>query len=467
MVENDTIYHPWIPNLAPNTIKKMLSRIGVKEIEDLFTDIPQELRYNKAMNIGYNRILSEIELDRIAYEESKSFLDTNDFLVFTGGICKHYVPYVIDSIVSRSEFFTSYTPYQSEISQGLLQALFEYQSLMADLLEMDVVNASMYDGSTALAESLLMSVRLTKRKKVLIPKIINKEYLDVIQTYLAPHSIEVIRVEYDRKTAQLDFSDVRNKIDDDVAALYVENPNFLGFIEENIDEISELVHKKGALLIVGVDLISLGVLKPPGRYGADIVVGEAQPLGIGLNYGGPYLGIFAIRDDYKIVRQMPGRLIGMTTTINGEEKAFTMILQTREQHIRREKATSNICTNEALCALRAAVYLSLVGSDGLRDIGIKILENSHYALDRINELTNVEAPLFSSSFFKQFPIRFKGVNIDALNTKLYQKGILGGLPLASHFNEFKDVALYCFTEILTRNDIDFLIYVFREVLGDD
>jgi len=467
MVSNNIFNHPWIPNLDESIIKEMLSKIGIKDISELFNDIPNDIKiHGELRNIGFDKILSEYELDHIARREAQEIKTTDDFLVFTGGLCKHYVPYVIESIVSRAEFYTSYTPYQPEISQGMLQALFEYQSLMADLLEMDVVNASMYDGSTALAEAVLMSLRITKRKKVLVPKLINNEYYEVLKTYLEPHSIEISKIEYDTNTGLIDLSDLKKKLDEEVASVYVENPNFLGFIEEQVDEISDIVHENDSLLIIGVDPISLGVLRPPGKYGADIVVGEAQSLGLGLNYGGPYLGIFAVRDDYKVVRQMPGRLIGMTTSLDGEEIGFTMILQTREQHIRRERATSNICTNEALCALSVAVYLSLMGSSGLKKIGIRILKNSHYALDKISEINNIEAPLFSSSFFKQFPIHFVGKDVQDVNKILFKKGILGGLPLQNYLDGFANVALYCFSEVLSYEDIDYLVKVLKEVMLD-
>jgi len=458
--------HPWIPNLDEKTIREMLEKIGVKKIEDLFSDIPSNLKIDKILDVGFKEPLSEMELEHIALQDSKGVKDSSEFLVFTGGVCKHFIPYVIDVLVKRAEFYTSYTPYQPEISQGILQALFEYQSLMADLLEMDVVNASMYDGSTALAEAMLTSLRLTKKKKILVPSTMNPEYYEVMKTYLGPHSINIVKVNYDSDTSLLDLNDLDKKIDSGTAAVYIENPTFLGFIESQIDEISEIAHRNNALFIVGVDPISLGILRPPGDYDADIVIGEAQPLGIGLNYGGSYLGIFAVRDDYKIVRQMPGRIIGMTTSIDGKETGFTMILQTREQHIRREKATSNICTNEALCALRVAIYLSLVGSEGLKNIGLKILRNSHYALDKIRKIEGIDAPIFSSSFFKGFPVKFKKKDVETINRELFKRGILGGLPIDKDFLGIQNLSLYCFTEILSFKDIDFLVEKLTEVIRD-
>ncbi len=457
---------PWIPNSNDEIVKRMLKSIGVSSIEDLFDDVPDKLKIKRRLKVGYGRPLSEVEVDRVVKALARDIKSIEDYISFLGGgTWPHYVPAVVKEIVSRAEFRTAYTPYQAEISQGLLQALFEYQSLMADLLEMDVVNSSMYDWSTALAEAVLMSVRINHRKRVLVPASMNPEHFQVLKTITSPKGIVIEKVKYDLKTGLISIEDLKNKMKNDVTAVYIENPSFLGFIEHQVDDIANIVHSHDSMFIVGVDPVSLGVLRPPGNYEADIVVGEAQPLGLGLNYGGPLLGIFAVRDDIRMIRQMPGRLIGMTTTLDGSETGFIMILQTREQHIRREKATSNICTNEALCAIASAVYLSLLGSSGLKELGELIMSLSHYATERIDEIKGVKAPLFESAFFKEFVVYFDTGTVTEINKELLSKRIIGGLPLSKYFPELGESALYCITEIHSKEDIDYLVEVLSKVMG--
>ena len=322
-------------------VEEMLDAIGVSSIEELFKDIGLALR-PRSFNLPSGR--SEFEVKE-HLEKISSKNNANLISFVGGGFYDHYIPSVVDAIAGRSEFYTPYTPYQPEISQGLMQALFEYQSMMADLLEMEVVNSSMYDWASALAEAFLMAVRVKRgRRRILVPSTMNPFHKSVAKTYTSPKGIMLEEVGYNPETGLMDLEDLDDKLSGgDVAAVYVENPSFLGFIEENAGEVGEAAHEKDALFIVGVDPISLGVLEAPGPLGADIAVGVGQPLGLGLCYGGPYLGIFAVRWDASLVRQMPGRIMGLTTTKNGE-RAFAMILQTREQHIRRERATSNICT---------------------------------------------------------------------------------------------------------------------------
>ncbi|RLG72405.1 MAG: aminomethyl-transferring glycine dehydrogenase subunit GcvPA, partial [Thermoprotei archaeon] len=353
------VVHPWLPNSPENIKKEMLKTIGVEKVEDLFADIPEGARFKgdwDKLEIGFGKPLSEIEIRKYIekmFNKNKVFMNPPPFL--GGGAWPHYVPAVVKYIMSRAEFYTAYTPYQPEISQGLMQSLFEYQSMMADLLEMEIVNSSMYDWASAAAESFLMAVRIQRRKyRVLVPSTLNPYHEPVIRAYVEPKGLSVEKVKYDKETGLMDLEDLKEKLSPkDVAAVYIENPSFLGFIEENAKAIGEIAHDYGALFVMGVDPISLGVLEAPGRLGADMAVGEGQPLGLGMNFGGPYLGIFAAKWSMRIVRQMPGRIMGLTTTTDGKEKGFAMILQTREQHIRREKATSNICTNEMLCALGA------------------------------------------------------------------------------------------------------------------
>jgi len=334
---------------------------------------------------------------------------------------------------------------------------------MSDLLEMDIVNASLYDWSTAIAEAFLMTCRLNKRKKFLVPSTMNPQHLEVVKTIVEPWGIELVKLKYDYEKGIIDLNDLEEKIDGNTGGVYIENPSFLGFIETQVDDISKIVHENNSMFIVGVDPISLGILRPPGKYGADIVVGEGQPLGLGLNYGGPLLGIFAIRYDEKMLRQLPGRLIGVTKTLDGNDIGYTMILQTREQHIRREKATSNICTNESLCAIIAAVYISLLGKNGFKKIGENIFYKCNYALKRFMEIDEVEIPFSKAIHFKEFVIKYRELSIERIHSYLKRHGIQPGLPLKRYFPEFGESALYCFTEIHSKNDIDFLVEKVSEV----
>lgn len=466
------VKHPWLPNSPDEIKKKMLETIGVKDVSELFNDIPAEARikvdWNK-LEIGFGKPLSEIEIRRRIegyLERNKVFKNPPPFI--GGGAWPHYVPAVVKYIITRGEFMTTYTPYQPEIAYGLMQALFEYQSMIAELLDMEVVNASMYDWASAAAEAFLMSFRINKGKeKVVIPSTINPFHEKVIKSYLWPHKYRIEKVRHDPETGLMDLEDLKKKLSDrKTAAVYIENPSFLGFIEENARDIGEIAHDYGAIYIIGVDPLSLGILESPGKLGADIAVGEGQPLGLGLNFGGPYLGIFATKWDMKFVRQMPGRIIGLTTTKTGDQRAFAMILQTREQHIRREKATSNICTNEALCAVAAAVYMALMGKEGFRKLGELILYRSHYAAKKINELTGVKAPRFKSEFFKEFVVDFNNTGIEyrTIHEKLLEKGIHGGLYLKPYYPGLGESALFCVTEVHTKQDIDLLVESLREII---
>lgn len=457
--------HPYLPNSSSRVKEEMLRELGIESVDELYGDIPSQVKLNRDLDIPGP--MSEFEV----FKFIKGILDLNrnclDMPIFLGAGCwPHYVPSLVKHIVGRSEFLTSYTPYQAEISQGMLQALFEYQSLICELTEMDVANASMYDWASALAEAALMAVRVTGRNRIVIPRIIHPERRLVLRTYAEPHGIEVVEVGYDSEKGFLDISSLSEVMDGSVAAVYVENPSYLGFIEVNVRSIGEIAHDYGALYIVGVDPISLGFLKAPGSYGADIVVGEGQPLGNPMNFGGPSLGIFACRDDRRLIRQMPGRIIGLTTTVDGSERGFVMALQTREQHIRREKATSNICTNEALCAVAAAVYLSLLGPSGLRSLCETILYKSHYAMKRLSEISGVRAPLFNAPHFKEFVVNIdgSGFSIGELHRRLLEFNVHGGKIIKSEFPELGESALYCVTEIHSKEDIDRLVDGFRAVL---
>ncbi len=459
------VIHPWLPN-SPREIKEYMLKVIGKNIDDLYSDIPSDLLLKRELKVGLGRPLAEFEVKHIVdkiIDRNKVFKDPPPFLG-GGGVCVHHVPSVVKDILRRGEFLTTYTPYQAEISQGLLQALFEYQSLIADLVELEVVNASMYDWSTAIAEAFLMAVRVTGGKRILVPGTMNPEHYEVAKTITYSKGIRIEKVNYDKETGFMDLSDLEDKLrKGDVAAVYVENPSFLGFIEENVEGIGELTHKYKALYIVGVEPLSLGILRAPGNYGADIVVGEGQPLGLGLNYGGPLLGIFAVRWDRKLVRQMPGRLIGLTTTVDDKDRAFAMILQTREQHIRRERATSNITTNEALMAVAAAVYLSLLGKHGIRRLAEHILYKANYASRMLSKIPGVKAPLFKSKHFKEFTVGFS-TNYIELHKYLLEHGIHGGRYLDEFKEELGECALFCVTEVHSKEHIDKLVDTIEEYM---
>jgi glycine dehydrogenase subunit 1 len=458
--------HPYIPNSQPEIKKEMMQEIGIKSIDELYADIPEKYCLKKPLNIP--EALSEFEVKRHVETLLSKNKTYNDMPVFLGAGCwPHYVPAVVKEIVQRSEFLTAYTPYQPEISQGMLQALFEYQSMICELTSMDVANSSMYDWASALGEAARMAARITGRREILIPKIIHPERTATLHVYAEPPGIMIEQVAYERENGQINLEDLKNKISDKTAAVYIENPSYLGFIETQVDEISKEAHAHGALFIVGVDPTSLGILKPPGEYDADIVIGEAQPLGNAMNFGGPLLGIFACRGDMNLIRQMPGRIIGLTTTMDGGGQGFCMALQTREQHIRRERATSNVCSNEALCAVASAVYMALLGPQGLRELGETIMYKANYAMRLISEIDGVKAPIFKSAHFKEFTVNFDGagLSVKEVHKKLLQHKIHGGKDISKEFPELGETAIYCVTEVHSKEEIERLAEVLKEVLA--
>ena len=458
--------HPYIPNSQPEIKKEMMQEIGIKSIDELYADIPEKYLLKKPLNIP--EALSEFEVKRHVETLLSKNKTYNDMPVFLGAGCwPHYVPAVVKEIVQRSEFLTAYTPYQPEISQGMLQALFEYQSMICELTSMDVANCSMYDWASALGEAARMAARITGRREILIPKIIHPERAATLHVYAEPPGIMIEQVAYERENGQINLEDLKNKISDKTAAVYIENPSYLGFIETQVDEISEEAHAHGALFILGVDPTSLGILKPPGEYDADIVIGEAQPLGNAMNFGGPLLGIFACRGDMNLIRQMPGRIIGLTTTMDGGGQGFCMALQTREQHIRRERATSNICSNEALCAVASAVYMALLGPQGLRELGETIMYKANYAMRLISEIDGVKAPIFKSAHFKEFTVNFDGagLSVKEVHKKLLQHKIHGGKDISKEVPELGQTAIYCVTEVHSKEEIERLAEVLKEVLA--
>jgi len=442
----------------------MLQEIGVQNIDELYADVPKKYLLKKPLNLP--QALSEFEVKKHVEDLLSKNKTSNNMPMFLGAGCwPHYVPAVVKEIVQRSELLTSYTPYQPEISQGMLQALFEYQSMICELTAMEVANCSMYDWASALGEAARMADRITGRKEILIPKLIHPERAATLQVYADAAGIATKQIAYDKEIGQLSLKDLRNKISNKTAAVYIENPSYLGFIETQVDEISKEAHVHGALFIVGVDPTSLGILKSPGGYDTDIVVGDAQPLGNSMNFGGPLLGIIACRDDMNLIRQMPGRIIGMTTTVDGSKNGFCMALQTREQHIRREKATSNICSNEALCAVASAVYMALLGPEGLRELGETIMYKANYAIWLLSKIGRVRTPIFKSAHFKEFTVNFDeaGLSVKEVNTELLQRHIHGGKDVSKEFPELGETALYCVTEIHSKAEIEELAKALEEI----
>lgn len=427
----------------------MLHQVGLSSAAELFDSIPKELRLSR--DLKTTPALSEIELlanfDRMAARNSGarriSFLGA--------GAYQHYIPTVVDHIISRSEFFTAYTPYQPEISQGTLQAIFEFQTLVCQLTGMEVANASMYDGSTALAEAVLMAERVTKRSKVVACGAIHPEYLEVITTYVQHAGIDLQHADFDSETGQA--TSKIDLLDDKTAALVVQSPNFFGCIED-VAALAEQAHAVGALLIVAVtEAISLGLLRSPGACGADIVIAEGQSFGVPLSFGGPYVGLFATREKY--ARQIPGRLVGEAYDKQGR-RGFVLTLATREQHIRREKATSNICTNEGLIALASTVYLETMGKRGLQEVATQCAQKTAYAAKRIGELAGFSIP-FSGPRFNEFVVRAPEPAVPLLSRLATDRQITGGLPLSRYFADRPNDFLVCVTEMNSRADIDALV----------
>jgi glycine dehydrogenase subunit 1 len=418
--------------------REMLGAIGLESEEDLISYLPREVRFDGRLAIDNGK--SEYEI--VEYFRNCAAKNANGYPTFLGaGAYYHYRPVLVDTVVSRGEFLTSYTPYQAEISQGTLTSIFEFQTMVCQLTGMEVANASMYDGSSAVPEAAMMAVRITHRDKILIARTVHPEYREVLKTYTQHQGIPVEELQY-AKNGRLDLDDLRKKLDENVAAVIVQTPNFFGILEQ-IREIQSVAAKKGALLVVVfTEAVALGLIEPPRE--ADIVVGELQSFALSPSYGGPYAGIIATREKY--IRQIPGRLVGETTDASGK-RAFCLTLATREQHIRREKATSNICTNQALLALMATVFMTVYGKEGLRELAEQNLSKAHYLAGKL--------PLqFDAPFFNEFVARTDGKSPDQINSELLQKKIIGGLPLARFYPELGNCMLLCATEMSKRQDMD-------------
>lgn len=426
--------------------KEMLRAIGVSSFEKIISDIPGKMR---DFELEVPRGISELELDRELDETGHLNKNFKYHIPYLGaGNYDHFFPAVVDRLTLRGEFITAYTPYQGEASQGTLQSMYEYQSLICELTGMDVSNASMYDGASALAEAALLALRSTQRRKLILPVTVHPEYRQVVKTYLSFMPSEI--VEIPMKEGVLDLEALGKAVDADTAAVVVQQPNFFGVLEE-VQKISDMAHRNGALLIACVNPISLGVLTPPGEYGADIAVGEGQPLGNPVSYGGPHFGFFTVKDE--LLRKIPGRIAGMTVDKVGR-RAFVLTLQAREQHIRREKATSNICTNQALCALKGAIYLTLLGKEGIRKLGLLNIQNAHETYERLKKIKGVRE--FSKKpFFNEFAL-FIDKDKGHLKENLRRHHILGPLSLERFYPEVESGYLVAVTEKRTQSDLQHL-----------
>ncbi len=430
---------------SPADRDQMLREIGVKSVDELFAPIPPDYRVKGDLNLPRQFAESEI----VDYFKQRSQDTAAGYTSFLGaGAYNHYRPVVIDSLISRGEFFTAYTPYQPEISQGTLQAIFEFQTMICELTGMEVANASMYDGSTAVPEAVMMAGRLTGRRKVLVARTLHPEYREVLNTYARNQGLKIEEVEY-RDTGRIDHGVLDMSVTEEHACVVVQSPNFFGTIED-IAMLAAIAHRKGALLVVSIaEAVSLGIVRPPAE--ADIVAMEAQAFGIPPGFGGPYCGVIATKEQF--VRQMPGRLVGETRDRQGR-RGFCLTLSTREQHIRREKATSNICTNQALVALMANIFMTVYGREGLRELAVQNLAKAQYAAGEFKKKAKV---LFNGSpRFNEFVVQTEE-DPRTINDRLLGKKIIGGLPLHKFYPELSNAALWCTTELTTKASIDAVV----------
>lgn len=453
--------HPYIPNTVPEVKEEMLKIIGVDTIEQLFSGIPEGLRYNKDLSIP--DALMEQDLERNVNKTINKNASAEDVISFLGGGCwEHYVPAVCDEVNQRAEFVTAYAgdPYEDH---GRYQALFEYQSLMAELVDMDVVNVPTFDWAQAAATSIRMAARITGRSDVLIPKTISPDRLQVIQNYCSPH-ITCTSIDYCKETGQLDLEDLKRKISSNTAAIYFENPSYLGFIETQGEEISAIAKNQEAIMIVGVDPSSLGVLQPPSRYGADIVCGELQPLGVRMNYGGGLSGFIATRDEKEYVQEFPSRLFGIAPTSVEGEYGFGDVLYDRTSFAKRENGKESVGTQTSMWGLTAGVYLSLMGPNGMQELGQSIMQRSQYAISSLDKIDHLTASRFGNLNFKEFVVDFNntGKTVREINEQLRKNGIFGGIDLSTSFPELGQSALYCVTEVHAKEDIDKLVGAIRD-----
>lgn len=456
----ETFVHPYIPNSVPGVKEELMKEVGINDIEDLFKDLPIK---SKPFNLPGP--MTEYELRR--HIEGMLSKNQDTLLVFCGAGCwPHYVPAVVDEIINRTEFKTAYLGLP-EPEKGKMQALFEFQSLMAELICMDVVINSVYDWSTAAGEAVNMARRLTGRRQFLIPANVSPDRLGVIKTYSTWSGASVKIIAFNTRTGTLDLNDLKNKISPETACVYIENPSYLGVIEDQVEDIAQIAHAAGAVFAVGVDTSSLGVLRPPGEYGADVVVGEAQPLGLHMNFGGNFLGIFGCKEDPDYLEQLPGYVGAVAPTVDGKGRGYLDTLWDRRHFFhQRENATSLIGSSSNLCAIGAAVYMSLLGPQGMRDLGEVISTKANYAIQRIGDIKGLRAPVLEGYHFKEFVVNFDGIRapVSAVNKVLYHDyGILGGKDLSTEYPGFGQSSLYCVTEAHTLEDIEQLLTALSDI----
>ncbi len=449
----------YIPNTEQER-QEMLAAIGVSSVDDLFADIPASVALDRDLQLPAP--MAEPDVMRHLRSLSRLNGSADEYVSFLGaGAYNHFVPAAVKHLISRGEFATAYTPYQPEIAQGTLQAIFEFQTLICQLTGMDAANASMYDGASAVAEAILMAQRVNDRSEALIATSLHPDYCQVVKTYTKQTDISLKEIGL-AADGSFDLAALRAQISERTACVVVQSPNFFGGIED-LAAIAAVAHERGALLIVAVaEPVSLGLLASPGQFGADIVVGEAQAFGNQISYGGPYIGFFAIKSDPKgkIIRKMPGRLVGETTDLDGK-RGFVLTLSTREQHIKREKATSNICSNEALCALAATIHLSLLGRQGLKELARQNFSNAEYAKREIAKLPGYEL-LFTRPTFNEFAVKTP-ISADDITHRLLDHKLIGGVNLTPYYPQFGHAMLLCVTEQHRKDDIDRLVRLLHEI----
>jgi glycine dehydrogenase subunit 1 len=441
-------------SLSDKDKKEMLARVGVRSPGELFHPIPEEIKLKRELKVPSP--LTEPEL--INYFEAVAQKNKfHDYLSFLGaGAYPHVIPFVVDYISSRGEFISPYTPYQPEVSQGTLQVIFEFQTLICQLTGMEIANASLYDGASGAAEAVLMAHRLKEKPKVLVAKTLHPQYMRTIQTYVKDLGIQIEEIGYS-ETGDVDFEDLERKLDNKTTAVVSQSPNFFGIVED-LKKISELAHSRDALsIIVVAEAVSLGILKAPGQLGADIVTGEGQSFGLPLSFGGPYLGFMACRKEF--IRQFPGRISGQTKDVEGR-RGFVLTLSTREQFIRREQATSNICTNQAWCALRATIFLETLGREGLRELAWQNIQKANYTAEKLSKAEGIKVRL-RGNFFNEFVLEFSG-GWSKVDRYLREKGVIGGLSLGEYYPELHNCALVCVTEMHKKEEIDRVVELMNE-----
>ena len=438
--------HRYLP-MTEEDKKAMLETIGVTSVDELFSDIPEKVRFKGEYNIKAAK--SETALMKELFKMASRNADSKRNVSFLGaGVYDHYMPVIVDHVISRSEFYTAYTPYQPEISQGELQAIFEFQTMICELTGMDVANSSMYDGGTALAEAAMLSAGHTKRKKILVSGAVHPESKEVLKTYAKGQYLDVIEVPTNNGVT--DIEALKGLANDEIAAVIVQYPNFFGRIEP-LKELEEIIHANKSLFVVSSNPLSLGVLTPPGKFGADIVIGDAQPFGIPTAFGGPHCGYFSVTN--KLMRKVPGRLVGQTTDDQGR-RGFVLTLQAREQHIRRDKATSNICSNQALNALAASVAMTALGKKGVREMAAANLQKAHYAKNAFKE-AGFEV-VYDGHLFNEFVVKLNKP-VKEINQQLLQKGIIGGYDLGRDYPDLANHMLVAVTEQRSKEEIDTLV----------